>query len=421
MLLVSLIVLIFVSAFFSGSETGMMAVNRYRLRHLMRKSHVKATRVLKLLERPDRLLGVILIGNTFSNILASALATVLAVRWFGELGVAISTVVLTFIVLIFSEAAPKTVAALHPEKIAFFVSGPLKALLVLFYPLVWVVNGVANALLSIFGVRVRKKMIDPISIEELRSMVGETSSQTTMNYQEMLLGVLDLQRVSVAEAMIPKTEIYGIDLDWEWDTIVAKLKEAPHAQLPVYREHIDNVQGLLSLRQALLHLNCVDANQQSLARLSKEVYFIPESVLLHQQLLNFQEEKKSIGMVVDEYGDVQGMLTLRDLLEEIVGAFAMSAADIAKQICYQKDGSALVDASLSIRDINRLSGWDFPTDGPRTLSGLIIEYLELIPATGVSVRIGGYPVEVLSVSKNKVEKVRVWPALRTIENEQEEG
>lgn len=414
---VSLVLLVLLSAFFSGSETGMMAVNRYRLRHLMRKSHQQAIRVLKLLERPDRLLGVILIGNTFSNILASALATVLAVRWFGEIGVAISTVVLTLIVLIFSEAAPKTVAALYPEKVAFAVSGPLKFLLFIFYPLVWVVNGIANAILSVFGVRVRKKTIDPISIEELRSMVGETSSQTTMNYQEMLLGVLDLQKVSVAEAMIPKAEIYGIDLEWDWPIITEKLRASQHAILPVYREHIDNVQGMLSLRSALIHLGLPDFNQSALARLTQEVYFIPESVLLHQQLLNFQEEKKSVGMVVDEYGDVQGMLTLRDLLEEIVGAFAMSAADIAKHISYQKDGSALVDAGLSVRDINRLSGWSLPTAGPRTLSGVIIEHLEMIPTSGISVRVGGYPMEVLSVSKNRVERVRVWPALRVVEHE----
>lgn len=407
MFVTALILLILLAAFFSAAETGMMAVNRYRLRHLSRKSHARAIRVLKLLERPDRVLGVTLMGNTFAEILSSAVATMVTVRWFGETGALIAAIALTVIVLIFGEIAPKTLAALYSQRVALWVSAPLSVLLKIFYPFVWLVNMIANTTLRIFGVHIHKNEAEPLSIEELRSVVHEATGKTSLHYQEMLLRVLDLQQLTVEEVMVPKNEIYGIDLTWDWQTITTQLLQSTHAYLPVYHEHIDNIQGMLTLRHALVMMGKSDFNQTHLLQLMQEVYFVPEGALLHQQVLNFQQEKQHVGMVVDEYGDIQGMLTLRDLLEEIAGDFAMTALESERFVSPQKDGSVLVDGGISIRVLNRLTGWHLPVNGARTLSGLIIDYLENIPKTAVCITISNYRMEVLSVSRNTIQQVRV--------------
>lgn len=403
-----LIFLILLAAFFSASETSMMAVNRYRLRHLTRKSHVRAARVLQLLERPDRLLGVTLMGNTFAEIFASAVATLVAVHLFGETGALISSIGLTIIILIFGEIAPKTLAALYSQRVALLVAGPLVFLLKIFYPLVWFVNLLANASLRLFGIHVHKTEVEPLSIDELRSVVHEASGKTSLHYQEMLLRVLDLQQLTVEEVMVPKNEIYGIDLDQDWDTIVARMMQSSHAYVPLYREHIDNIQGMLTLRHALVMLQRENFGKIDLQRLAQEVYFIPEGALLHQQVVNFQQEKQHVGLVVDEYGDIQGMLTFRDLLEEIAGDFAMNATEAERLISKQKDGSVLVDGSIGVRVLNRLEDWHLPVSGPRTLSGLIIEYLESIPKARVCARMGDYYIEILSVSRNTIQQLRIW-------------
>lgn len=407
MLIAVLLCLIFLAAFFSAAETGMMAVNRYRLRHLSRKSHENAERALQLLERPDRLLGLTLLGNTFAEIVASAVATVVFVRWFGDTGALISSIGLTFVILIFGEIAPKTFSALHSQKIALLFSRPLSLLLKVLYPIVWFVNLVANGVLRIFGIRVHRTEAEPLSIDELRSVVHEATGKTSLHYQEMLLRVLDLQQLTVEEIMVPKNEIYGIDITSDWNTIVEKVMQSTHAYLPVYREHIDHIQGVLNLRRALVKLHDTQFDKKELMRLAEETYFIPEGAFLHQQVMNFQQEKQHVGLVVDEYGDIQGLLTLRDLLEEIAGDFAMTALESERFISKQKDGSVLVDGSVSIRVLNRLVGWHFPVSGPRTLSGLIIEYLESIPEDNVCVQIGDYRIEVLSVSRNTIQQVRI--------------
>jgi len=402
-----LIFLILLATFFSASETSMMAVNRYRLRHLARKSHVGAMRVLKLLERPDRLLGMILIGNTFAAILASSIVTMIAVKMYGDVGALVGTIILTFVILIFAETAPKTFAALYSQRVALLFSWPLQFLLKILYPLVWVVNLLSNGLLRIGGIHVHKNEAETLSIDELRSVVHEATGKTSLHYQEMLLRVLDLQQVTVEEIMVPKNEIYGIDLTQEWSMLVAQLLQSSHAYLPVYREHIDKIQGMLTLRDVLVMLRNADFDKSTLEQLVQEVYFIPEGVFLHNQVLNFQKEKKHVGLVVDEYGDIQGLLTLRDLMEEIAGDFVMSAIEVERFIATQEDGSVLVDGSISIRVLNRLANWHFPVNGPRTLSGLIIETLESIPKTVVCVVIAGYRIEVLSVSRNTIQQVRI--------------
>ncbi len=410
-ILVILILLILVSAFFSGSETAMMSLNRYRLRHLSRKGHQRAKRASQLLERPDRLLGVILIGNTFANILASSLATMLAVHYFHDLGIAIVTVVLTLVILILGETAPKTLAALYPEKMAFSVVFLLQILLKLFYPLVWLVNGVANGCLSLLGAQVKHRHVDPLSAEELRSLVHDASGKISSHYQTMLLRILDLEHMSLEDVMVVRNEVIGIDLEAPWETILQQITKANHQYLPVYRNTLDRVEGVLDMHVLLLMMQKTPVTLERLQQLAEPVYFVPEGASLGQQLFNFQTQKKSVALVVDEYGDIQGLVTLQDILEEIVGEFTTDVHGIDQQIQRQRDGSIKVAGSIAVRDLNRLMNWSLPLEGPKTLSGLLIEYLEIIPTAGIACRIAGYPMEILAVSDNTIDWVCIWPEL----------
>lgn len=410
-LMVLLLFLILLSAFFSGSETSMMSVNRYRLRHLSRKGLPAAKRVLQLLERPDRLLGVILTGNTLANILASVIATIIAVRYFGDVGVFAATILLTFIILIFAETAPKTLAALYSERVSFVVSLPLKFLLKLFYPLVLLVNGIANAFLRLFRVKIGRHRIEPLTAEELRTLVYEATGKISSNYQQMLLRILELEQVTVEDVMVPRQEIQGINLEDDWGKILRTLSDSEHAFLPLYKGDIDNVIGMLNLRKVLSAMQKVTITKDDLLMLANKVYFVPEGALLNRQLLNFQDQQKSIGLVVDEYGDIQGLVTMQDVLEEIVGEFATGVGEMSRLVSEQKDRSYLIRANISVRDLNRLTGWQLPMDGPKTLSGLVIEHLEMIPQAGVCCRIAGYPMEVVQVSANTILSVQVWPDL----------
>ncbi len=412
LLIILLILLILLSAFFSGSETGMMALNRYRLRHLARKGDPAAKRTAKLLERPDRLLGIILLGNTFANVFASAVATIIAVHYLGDLGVLISTIALTFVLLIFAETTPKTLAALRPQRVAFPASLPLKILLVILYPLVWFINGVANGVLRLFRIKVKGHMVEPLTAEELRSVVREASGKISSNYQQILLRVLSLGQITVEDVMVPRNEIYGIDITDDWDKILKQLTESEHTKIPIYRENIDQVIGMLNLRSLIGQLPKRELTKDRLVKLAKEVYFIPEVTLINRQLLNFQKENRRIGLVIDEYGDIQGLVSIQDIIEEIVGEFAIDIDDVARLVQRQEDGSYLVDGRISLRDLNRLTDWELPIEGPKTLSGLVIEHLEMIPTSGMALRLVGYPMEVIKVSGNTIRLVKVWPEKR---------
>ncbi len=409
--IVLLIFLILLCAFFSSSETGMMSINRYRLQHLVRKNNRAAKRVNDLLKRPDRLLGVILIGNTFATILASSVATMVASRWFGELGIWVVTILLTLVILIFAETAPKTLAALYPQKVAFKVSLALKFLLNLFYPLVWFVNGIANGFLYLFGVRVHQHAAEPLTADELRTVVNEAKGMISSNYHQMLIRILGMEQVTIEHAMVPRSDIDGIDIDEGWDKVVEQIQHCNHRYMPVYRESIDQVEGMLAVRRALALLSQGLLTPETLMSSLVEIYFIPEGTLLNKQLLNFQQRKIHIGLVVDEYGDIQGLLNLNDILEEIVGEFATDIEQVLLQVQKQKDGSYLVDGSISLRDLQRMTSWEFPSSGPKTLSGLIIEQLEMIPIKGIGLRVAGYPMEVLEVADNTIRIVQVWPDL----------
>lgn len=409
---VLLILLVLISAFFSAAETGLMAINRYRLRHKAKMKRRYAMRILKLLKRPDRLLGVILIGNSFSNIMASALATLLAVHFWGEKGAILVSIGLTFIVLIFAEVAPKTLAAIFPEQISKIVAWPISLLLKVLYPLVWLINVASNAVLRLIGINVMDNTVEPLNREELRTVVYETSGRFSHEYQNMLLGILDLNKVTVDDVMIPKHEIIGLDIEWSWEKIQKKLGSSEYDWLPVYRENINQLLGVLHLRDLTkLSLAAAQVNKEALSSILHESYFVPEGTLLNIQLLNFQRLRKRIAFIVDEYGDVKGLVTVVDILEEIVGEFTTTVAPASTLLQVQPDGSYLIEGSITVREFNRLTSWQLPTQGARTLNGLIVEYLEMIPRSGVCVLIAGYPIEITNVKKNRIKMARVFPSL----------
>ncbi len=406
--------LVLASAFFSGSETGLISLNRYRLRHLVGAKNAGAIRASELLKRPDRLIGLILLGNNFVNILASSIATIIAIRLLGGDGIMLATLLLTVVILIFAEITPKTLAALHPEKLAFPATMILKPLLRVLYPLVWLLNTIPNALLRMMGVSQEEVDVHGISSEELRSVVNEAGAMIPRRHQKMLLNILDLEKVTVEDIMVPRNEIVGIDLDDSKDDILKQINTSQHTRLPVFRGDISNVVGFVHLRNVLSLRGKEGLDLERLQSVVRETYFIPEGTPLNTQLLNFQKQRRRIGLVVDEYGDIQGLVTLDDILEEIVGEFTTDpVATSSKEIYPQEDGSFLVDGSANIRELNRIMQWDLPTDGPKTLNGMITEYLETIPEAGTSLRLNGYPIEVVQTGSSSIKTVRIDPSYKT--------
>jgi len=415
-----LIFLILLSAFFSGSETSLISLNRYRLRHLTRAGHPGAVRASKLLKRPDRLIGIILLGNNFVNILASALATLIALHLLGESGVWIATLLLTVVILLFAEVTPKTLAALHPERFAFPASFLLGPLLRIFYPLVWLINTIANGLLRPFGINTSSADHHNLSSDELRTVVNEAGTMIPKRHQQMLLSILDLEKATVEDIMVPRNEVSGIDLDDEWEEIIKQITSSQHTRLPVFKDGIDNVIGMVHLRNVLaLHRNS-EFSREKFMGVIRETYFIPEGTPLNTQLLNFQRHRRRIALVVDEYGDIQGLVTLDDILEEIVGEFTTDPAASSKDIHPQEDGTYLVDGSANIRELNRVMNWALPSEDAKTLNGLIVEYLETIPEPGTSMKLAGYPIEIVQSSSNAVKTVRINPSF-ILKREQHEA
>ncbi|MBU2114951.1 MAG: HlyC/CorC family transporter [Gammaproteobacteria bacterium] len=406
-------VLLFISAFFSGSETGMMSVNPYRIKHLENENNRGAIRVGKLLKRPDRLIGLILIGNNLVNAFATTVATVIGLRLYGEYGLAIAPVALTFLLLIFSEVTPKTLAALYPEKVALPASFILSGLLKLFYPFVWALNKITNGLLNLLGVSPEKHKGNSLSAEELRTVVHEAGALIPEQHQSMLVGVLDLENATVEDIMVPRNEIVGIDINDDWKDIERQLANMQYSRILLYRDTIDDAVGFVHPRELMRLLIKEQLTKATLMRAVSEIYFIPEGTPLNTQLLKFQRTKERIGLVVDEYGDIQGLVTLADILEEVVGEFTTDISDDSNEdIMPQPDGSYLVDGGINLRDLNREMQLELPTDGPKTLNGLILEYLEEIPQGKLSIRLAGYPMEVVDVQDNMIKTVRLLPHLK---------
>ena len=405
-----LIFLILCSAFFSSSETGMLSLNRYRLKHMAKEGHKGAKRVTALLSRPDRLLGTILVGNNVVNILAASIATVLAVDMWGEAGIAIATAGLTIVVLIFGEITPKTLAALRPELVAFPASRVLQLLQRLLYPVVWTTSTISNGLLRLLGVDPSLRASDSLSTEELRSVVRESAVGMPKNRQNMLLGILDLERVTVDDIMIPRNEVTGINLDDDLESIISLLTNTTHTRLPVFRTDINQIEGIVHMRQIARLLSHNELSKEALLAACNEPYFVPEGTPLSTQLINFQKQKRRIGIVVDEYGDVIGIVTLEDILEEIVGDFSNQDTLRSPDIHPQEDGTQVIDGAAYIREINKALDWHLPCDGPKTLNGLVTEALESIPDSAVCLKIGPYRLEILQSSENRVKSVRAWQA-----------
>lgn len=405
-LMIILVFLVLISGFFSGSEIGMMSLNRYRLRHLVKKNHKQAMRVNQLLLSPDKLLSVVIIGNTLANIFASMVATIIGQRY-GNTGVAIATALLSLVILVIAEMTPKTLAAIHPQSVAFAASLPLKILQTLMAPLVYLISWVTNAILRLCGITMDQAHREALSTEELRSVVHEAGGLLPVEHKSMLISLLELEQATVEDIMIPTSDIVGIDLNKSWYEILDQLETAQHTRLPLYKDSIDQLVGMVHVRNVLNLALEESLDKDNLIKVADAPYFIPEGTPLNVQILNFQKEKKRSCFVVDEYGDLQGLVTLEDILEEVVGEFTTDIAALCKDITKQVDGSVIVDASITLRHLKRVLGWQLPALGPRTLSGLIIEYLGYIPPADCCLVIEAYQIEILKVSDNMIKNVRM--------------
>ncbi|MGC6324361.1 HlyC/CorC family transporter [Pasteurella multocida] len=408
-LFITLIILLIISAYFSGSETGLLSANRYRLRHLAEKGHRGAKKAEKLLKKTDFLLSLILICNNLVNITASAITTIIGMRLYGDAGVAIATGALTFVMLIFAEILPKTIAARYPEKVAFTSSHLLSVFLRLFTPLVYLMNLIIQGILALLRLKSDNKSTS-LSPEELRSIVNESGKFIPSAHQEMLLSILDLEGVTVDDIMVPRNDIGGIDIDDDWKAIMRQLNHAAHGRVVLYKGNMDeNILGMLRVREAYrLMLDKNEFNKETLIRAADEVYFIPEGTPLNSQLLNFRNNKERIGLVVDEYGDIKGLVTLEDILEEIVGEFTTSTApSINDEVIPQSDGSLIIEGSANLRDLNKLFDWNLDTEDARTFNGLILEHLEEIPEEGTVCEINGLQITILEVNDNMIKQAKV--------------
>ena len=405
-LLLSILVMVVMSAYFSGSETAMMALNRYRLRHLVREGHRGARKANRLLQRRDRLITFILIGNNLVNFLAASVATVIGIRLLGDTaGPVAAAVVLTVVFLVFAEVTPKNFAQHRPEALAFPSSYLLQPLLKVASPLVSFINVITNFIATPVMDRTPKET-DELSVDQLRTVVDELSA-IPPDRQNMLLRILDLEKAVVEDIMVPKAEIAGIDINNDTAEIESLIQSSQHTRLPVFRESIDDVVGMLHLRRASRFLTLEEFTKADLIQETEEPYFVPEGTPLHTQLVNFKKQKQRIGLVVDEYGDIQGLVTLEDILEEVVGEFTTDFAAELPEVHPQADGSYIIEGKAVLRDVNRMLSWELPLSGPRTLNGLVLEHLEFIPEANVCLRIGPYLVETLQISDNVVRTVKV--------------
>lgn len=387
-----------------------MSLNRYRLRHLAESGHKAAAIAQQLLEKPDRLIGLILLGNNFTNIVITQLATYIGLRLFGDAGVAIATGILTVGLLIFAEVTPKTFAVMHAERMAFPAAFIYRPLMVITWPLVRLVNMIANSLLKLMGMPPGEGNMQPLTREELRTIVNQTQNLIPGRHQRMLLSILDLDKATVEDIMIPRHEIVGIDLDQPWDEILEQLGSIAYTRLPIYRGTINEIIGMIHMRNVFQMIENENLSPDSLAAAARPAYFVPEGTTLHVQLLQFQREKRRVALVVDEYGEVQGLITLEDLLEEIVGDFTTDPGAFSSGIRPQDDGSFLIEGDIHLRTINRQLNWTLPTKYSKTLNGLILHELETIPDSPVCLTIQDHAFEIIQIANNTVRMVRVYPS-----------
>ena len=386
-----------------------MALNKYRLKHKAQSGHKGAIKAQKLLKKPDRLLGVILLGNNFVNIFASSIATIIALRLMGEAGIAIAAGLLTLVILVFAEVAPKTLAALYPEKIAYPAAYVLGPLLKILSPIVWFVNFFANGFLKLFRIKMHQNHDQHLTQAELQTLIDHATGQLPTEYRSMLSSILQLETVTVEDVMIPKQEVYGVNIDQPIEHILKDIQKSPYTRIPIYRGKIDDdLVGILNLRRAVPMLMSGKITLDDIIKLTRPAYFVPETTSLNIQLGKFNSNKRRMAMIVDEYGDIQGLLTMEDLLEEIVGKLSTDAKSRTEEpVPLNPDGSMTFDATEFIRDLNKEHNFNLPTDGPKTLNGLIQEELESLPNVGTCIRVNHYTLEVLETSANAIEKIKL--------------
>ena len=405
------------SAFFSGSETSMMAINRYRLKHLVKEKNKSAKRVAKLIERTDRLLGVILIGNNFTHTLSTALATVVAIRIWSDSAVLAVTVFMTIIMIIFAEVMPKTIAALKPESIAFPSSYLLKPLSKVLSPLITLVSFVSNGVTKLIGIDLDSADKDELRPEELRTLLQ--TSGVPKRQEEMLMGIFDMDYLSVNDVMIPKNEIVGIDLNDDIEQVLEQLQKIDFTYIPCFEDSIDNIQGFLSLNKKADFLGNKIQSKEMLKAGLQEPLFVPENTPLYKQLANFQSSGRRVGLIVDEYGDIEGIITLRSILEIIVGEIATESIE-KMDIMPQADGTYLIEGGMMIRDLNKRLEWELPTEGPKTLSGLILEEIQTIPDTNIGLTVEGYRIETVLIKDNVIKLAKLEKIQEISETEEEQ-
>lgn len=400
-----LILLLLISAFFSSSETGMMTLNRYRLKHMANQGHKGARLARALLDQPEKLISAILIGNNLVNIAAASITTIIAIRLWPDnqdWAIAASTIILTLAILLFSEVTPKSLAQMYPERIAFPASFILRPLQIIFLPAIWLINHAVSLILWTLRIRKRTDSDDSLTQDELKTLVNESAHQLTIERQNMLLGILDLENVKVNDIMVPRNEVSGIDLDDDIEVIAEQVRTTNYTRLPLFKGDLDKVVGMLHIRDAATFLFSDNPSKVMLSKKAADPYFVPENTSLYQQLFNFQREKNNVGLVVDEYGDIQGLITLADILEEIVGEFTTDATGNAKDIHPQRDGTFVIDGSANIREINKTLDWTLPTDGPKTINGLMLELLEEIPDGNTAIKLDTYYLEILQIKDNQI-------------------
>ena len=406
----ALVALLATIAFSSGTEVAMLAVNRYRVRHRASAGHRTARVLDSLLARPDDWLGANLVILALASVAASSIATLLAQRFGGQWAVPVTIVALSIVMIVFCELAPKIYAARHPEAVAFGSARIYRALVWIAKPVLWVTNQLAYGFLRLFGMRRASLGGQTLSADELRTVVAETGTVIPQRHRQMLLSILDLGRITVNDIMIPRQDIAGIDLDDDWDEILEQIRQTPHTRLPVYRGMLDDVVGLLHMKRVAQELARGTLTRERLEELARgrEPYYVPEGTPLTAQLTHFQRNRRRMGFVVDEYGDIEGLVTLEDLLEEIVGEFTNDTATVVhKDVMAESPGVYLVNAGTTIRALNRALGWSLPTDGPKTLNGLLLERFETIPDPGATLKLDDLQFEVLQVQENAIRTVRV--------------
>jgi len=411
-LILLLFFLLVLVAFFAGTEVALLTINRYRLRHRASSGNRAAKLTDELTRQPDRWLGVNLLWITLTTMAAPTVGTLIAQRYGGDALVWATTLGLGLFTVVFCELAPKIYASVRPERMALPAAYVYWPLVWISMPLVWVANHLANGFLRVIGVSKQAVSEHSLGVDELRLVVAEAGVLVPQRHQQMLLSILDLEKVTVEDIMVPRNEVVGLDVNDDWDQILSQISQSQHTRIPVYEGELDNIIGILHLKAVAREMTRGKLDRELLIELARarEAYFVPEGTPLNTQLLNFQRQRRRIALVVDEYGDVQGLVTLEDILEEIVGEFTTDPANMMhKDVHPEPDGGFVVNAGASVRALNRAMQWTLPTDGPKTLNGLIVEYLETIPEPGTSLRIGEYTVEVLQTGENTVKTVRIMP------------